>query len=87
MPKIRRRNLPPTLLNHLLAGREISADQLGELADWLVTDPEVPDRSVVQTIFENDCVRRRRTGEDVSAIWTGSRWRRGEVRPSPPLNH
>ena len=46
MPKIRRRNLPPTLLNHLLdriKRREISSDHLGALADWLDTEPEVPD--------------------------------------------
>jgi hypothetical protein len=46
MPKIRRQNLPPALLNHLLdriADREISADQLGQFADWLVTEPEVPE--------------------------------------------
>jgi len=45
MPKIRRQNLPPTLLNHLLdriRSREISSDQLGALADWLDTQPEVP---------------------------------------------
>jgi hypothetical protein len=46
MPKIRRRNLPPALLNHLLdrvAEREISADQLRLFADWLGAEPEVPD--------------------------------------------
>jgi hypothetical protein len=46
MPRIRRHNLPPRLLDHLLdrvSGREISADQLGLLADWLRTDPEVPE--------------------------------------------
>jgi hypothetical protein len=46
MPKIRRQNLPPALLDHLLErirSREISADQLGALADWLDTQPEVPD--------------------------------------------
>jgi len=44
MPKIRRQNLPPALLNHLLdriTEREISFNQLGLFADWLVTDPEV----------------------------------------------
>ena len=44
MPKIRRQNVPPTLLNHLLDRvfeREISADQLGQFADWLATEPEV----------------------------------------------
>ncbi len=46
MPKIRRDNLPPALLNHLLdrvAEREISANQLGRFADWLVNEPEVPE--------------------------------------------
>lgn len=46
MPKIQRQNLPPALLNHLLdriTDREISADQLGQFADWLVTTPEVPE--------------------------------------------
>jgi hypothetical protein len=46
MPKIRRRNLPPALLNHLLdriKRREISSDHLGALADWLDTEPGVPD--------------------------------------------
>ena len=45
MPKIRRRNLPPLLLDHLLhriKSRQISSDQLGLLADWLDTQPEVP---------------------------------------------
>jgi hypothetical protein len=45
MPKIRRQNIPPALLNHLLdriRSRQISADQIGELADWLDTEPEVP---------------------------------------------
>ena len=46
MPKIRRQDFPPALLNHLLdriSDREISADQLGQFADWLVTEPEVPE--------------------------------------------
>ena len=46
MPKIRRQNVPPALLNHLLnriAERHISANQLGKFADWLVTEPEVPE--------------------------------------------
>jgi len=45
MPKIRRQNVPPALLNHLLdriRSREISADQLGLFADWLDSEPEVP---------------------------------------------
>jgi hypothetical protein len=46
MPKVRRTNVPPTLLRHLLdriQERSISADQLGLLAAWLDTQPEVPD--------------------------------------------
>jgi hypothetical protein len=45
MPEIRRRNLPPALLDHLLdrvRSREISPDQLGEFAQWLDTAPKVP---------------------------------------------
>ncbi len=46
MPRIRRHGLPPRLLDHLLdrvSRRSISADQLGLLADWLSSEPEVPD--------------------------------------------
>ena len=46
MPRIRRHGLPPRLLDHLLdrvSSRNISADQLGLLADWLYTEPEVPE--------------------------------------------
>ena len=46
MPRIRRHGLPPALLDHLLdrvASRRISADQLGLLADWLSTEPDVPE--------------------------------------------
>ncbi len=45
MPKVRRRNLSPPLLDHLLdrvQERRISADQLGLLADWLAQEPDVP---------------------------------------------
>jgi hypothetical protein len=45
MPKVRRENIPPVLLNHLLdriQQRNISADQLGLLAVWLDAQPEVP---------------------------------------------
>ncbi len=45
MPKVRRCNLPPALLQHLLdriEAREISAKQLGAFAQWLDTEPEVP---------------------------------------------
>ncbi|MGD1018460.1 MAG: hypothetical protein ABSA12_03995 [Verrucomicrobiia bacterium] len=46
MPKVRRRNIPPVLLHHLLdriEKRNISADQLGLLAEWLDEQPDVPD--------------------------------------------
>ena len=45
MPKVRRKQLPPALLNHLLdrvQDRRISVDQLGLLADWLALEPDVP---------------------------------------------
>ena len=45
MPEVRRRSLPPALLQHLLTRiqeRAISADQLGLLAAWLDTNSIVP---------------------------------------------
>ena len=45
MPEIRRANLPPALLAHLLdriRQRQITAEQLGLLAAWLDTRPVVP---------------------------------------------
>ena len=45
MPQVRRHNLPPALLQHLLdriQQRQITANQLGALADWLDMGPEVP---------------------------------------------
>ena len=45
MPEIRRHSLPPALLQHLLdriRQRNIFANQLGLLAEWLDTRPEVP---------------------------------------------
>lgn len=45
MPKVRRQNLPPALLAHLLERirqRHIDAAQLGLLAAWLDREPEVP---------------------------------------------
>lgn len=46
MPEVRRRNVPPALLNHLLdriEKRNIPAAQLGLLAQWLDTEPDVPE--------------------------------------------
>ena len=46
MPKVRRRSVPTAVLNHLLdriQKRNIAADQLGLLAEWLDTQPEVPE--------------------------------------------
>jgi hypothetical protein len=45
MPQIQRSHLPRQLFDHLLdriQKRQISADQLGLLAEWLDTRPEVP---------------------------------------------
>ena len=45
-PEIRRANLPPALLRHLLGRiqqRSISATQLGLLAVWLDRKPVVPE--------------------------------------------
>jgi len=46
MPRIQRRHLPRPLFAHLLdriKTRNVSADQLGLLAEWLDTQPEVPE--------------------------------------------
>ncbi len=46
MPKVRRSNVPPGLLRHLLERiqeRSIVPEDLEELARWLDTAPEVPE--------------------------------------------
>jgi GNAT superfamily N-acetyltransferase len=46
MPRIRRKGLPSQLLDHLLdraLGRNISGEQFELMAEWLRTDPEVPE--------------------------------------------
>ena len=46
MPRVRRQNVPPALLQHLLdrvQSRKIPASQLEMLAKWLDGEPEVPD--------------------------------------------
>ena len=46
MPKVRRHNIPPALFQHLLdrvQSRRIPASQLELLAQWLDTEPEVPE--------------------------------------------
>ena len=46
MPKVRRRNLPPALFAHLLdriRSRHVSTRSLQEVADWLKSEPEVPE--------------------------------------------
>lgn len=45
MPKVRRQNLPPALLQHLIdriQSRKIPASQIELLAKWLDTEPDVP---------------------------------------------
>ena len=46
MPRIRRKRIPDALMAHLIQRvreREISTSQLGLLARWLDTEPEVPE--------------------------------------------
>ena len=46
MPRVRRHNVPPALLQHLLdrvQSRRIPASQLELLAKWLDREPEVPE--------------------------------------------
>lgn len=45
MPRVRRRQIPPALFQHLLVRireREIAPNQLGLFAAWLDTEPAVP---------------------------------------------
>jgi hypothetical protein len=60
MPKVRRANLPPALLQHLLdriQQRSISADQLGLLAVWLDTVPEVAPIALLRVAVGNSVPR------------------------------
>jgi len=46
VPKVRRQNVPPALLQHLLEriqSRKIPAPQLELLVTWLDTEPDVPE--------------------------------------------
>ena len=46
MPRIRRKGLPPQLLDPLLdraLERRVSGEQFELMAEWLRTDPEVPE--------------------------------------------
>ena len=46
MPKVRREGLPEAVMAHLIKRvreREVSPSQLGLLAQWLDSDPEVPE--------------------------------------------
>jgi hypothetical protein len=46
MPKIRRQDVPQALLDHVLnriSERGFPANQLQQFADWLITEPEVPE--------------------------------------------
>ena len=55
MPKIRRQNLPQRLMGHLadrVKLRQISANDLIALRDWLDSNPEVPPSDWFKT-FEN----------------------------------
>src|SRR6059058_2045243 len=82
MPRVQRRDLPLALLNHLLdriSERAISADQLEEFADWLDTEPEVPDGRWFKRFPRNDCLRRGLVGQDLPAGRAGSHWRRNEL--------
>jgi len=46
VPRVRRQNVPPALFQHLLdrvRSRKIPASQLEMLANWLDSEPEVPE--------------------------------------------
>src|SRR5205823_10632988 len=78
---------PEPLMAHLIRRvrqREVSTSQLGLLARWLVTDPEVPEglwfKRFPEMIVCGDGI-----GEDVPTAWAGSCRRRGDVI-EPPIS-
>jgi hypothetical protein len=75
MPKVRRSRLPRALLEHLLdriREREIPADQLSLLAEWLDGVPKVPAGKWFKRFPKMIVCGEGRTGEDHSARGTGS---------------
>ena len=69
MPRIRRHNLPPALLKHLLdriQSREISVEELGLLAEWLDTEPEVPEGKWFKRFSAMIVCWKGRTSDNVS---------------------
>jgi hypothetical protein len=82
MPKVRRQNLPPALLDHLIdriRSRDIAAEELGRFADWLDSEPNVPAGKWFKTIPGNDRVRRSRFGENILASRTSPNRRRSAM--------
>jgi hypothetical protein len=70
MPRIQRSHIPRQLFAHLLdriKARNISADQLGLLAEWLDAKTGSAGRQMVQNISRPDGLRRRRTHQDIFA--------------------
>jgi hypothetical protein len=75
MPRVRRHNLPPQLLAHLLdriQRRNISAGQLGLLANWLDTEPEVPNGKWWRTVAVPDAARVPKRARISRSVWTAS---------------
>ena len=82
MPRIRREGIPEPLMAHLIRRvrqREISTSQLGLLARWLATDPEVPKGRWFNRFPEMIVCGEGGTCEDVLTARTGSSGRRGDV--------
>ena len=83
MPKVRRQNIPPALLQHLpdrIQSRKIPANQLELLAKWLDTEPDVPEGRWYKRFPGR--VRPRRADQDLST--RGPAPRRVSDRPDEP---
>jgi len=80
MPRIRRKNLPPALFRHLLDRIQqgtVPASQLGLLAAWLDTEPEIPTgacfkRFSAMTVGGEGGIGENRSPPGSTSAWAGN---------------
>jgi len=82
MPRIRRECIPEPLMAHLVRRvreRQISTSQLGLLAYWLATDPEVPEGQWFKRFPEMIVCGEGALVKTFLRPRAGSCWRRGDL--------
>ena len=83
MPRIRRECIPEPLMAHLVRRvreRQISTSQLGLLAYWLATDPEVPEGQWFKRFPEMIVCGEGALVMTFLRPRAGSCWRRGDLK-------